>query len=103
MSSRRPVILLIFTRVRPHTRSEEHTSELQSHHELVCRLLLEKKNTNTAASPRLPRDEGRSESPPYLTSNRATSAPRSHAGLGAVPTRPPRRAARARPHHRLVP
>src|SRR5437667_1635846 len=27
------------------TRSEEHTSELQSHHDLVCRLLLEKKNT----------------------------------------------------------
>jgi len=26
-------------------RSEEHTSELQSHHALVCRLLLEKKNT----------------------------------------------------------
>src|SRR5436190_13701289 len=25
-------------------RSEEHTSELQSHSELVCRLLLEKKN-----------------------------------------------------------
>jgi len=25
-------------------RSEAHTSELQSHHELVCRLLLEKKN-----------------------------------------------------------
>src|SRR5437773_6968408 len=25
-------------------RSEEHTSELQSHHELVCRLMLEKKN-----------------------------------------------------------
>ena len=25
-------------------RSEEHTSELQSHHELVCRPLLEKKN-----------------------------------------------------------
>ena len=24
-------------------RSEEHTSELQSHHELVCRLMLEKK------------------------------------------------------------
>src|SRR5437773_6625450 len=24
-------------------RSEEHTSELQSHHDLVCRLLLEKK------------------------------------------------------------
>ena len=25
-------------------RSEEHTSELQSHHDLVCRLMLEKKN-----------------------------------------------------------
>ena len=25
-------------------RSEEHTSELQSHSDLVCRLLLEKKN-----------------------------------------------------------
>src|SRR5438132_9847436 len=35
--------------VPPHTplartRSEEHTSELQSHSDLVCRLLLEKKN-----------------------------------------------------------
>src|SRR5437773_6203984 len=28
---------------RQHARSEEHTSELQSHHDLVCRLLLEKK------------------------------------------------------------
>src|SRR5207247_7854533 len=28
-----------------HTRSEEHTSELQSRVDLVCRLLLEKKNT----------------------------------------------------------
>src|SRR5437667_7454051 len=27
-------------------RSEEHTSELQSHHDLVCRLLLEKKKTD---------------------------------------------------------
>src|SRR5947207_1414810 len=27
-------------------RSEEHTSELQSHGDLVCRLLLEKKNRN---------------------------------------------------------
>src|SRR6266540_3243266 len=26
-------------------RSEEHTSELQSHHDLVCRLLLEKKKS----------------------------------------------------------
>src|SRR5207249_10117079 len=28
----------------PQTRSEEHTSELQSRFDLVCRLLLEKKN-----------------------------------------------------------
>src|SRR5437588_4959933 len=28
----------------PKSRSEEHTSELQSHSDLVCRLLLEKKN-----------------------------------------------------------
>src|SRR5699024_11849648 len=30
----------------PITRSEEHTSELQSRFDIVCRLLLEKKNTN---------------------------------------------------------
>src|SRR5260370_8953388 len=30
----------------PPARSEEHTSELQSHLNLVCRLLLEKKKTN---------------------------------------------------------
>src|SRR5437773_6665245 len=31
-------------------RSEEHTSELQSHHDLVCRLLLEKKNQSQRTS-----------------------------------------------------
>src|SRR5437667_7693883 len=31
-------------------RSEEHTSELQSHHDLVCRLLLEKKKSAHRAS-----------------------------------------------------
>src|SRR5438132_9817349 len=31
------------TRLRTWLRSEEHTSELQSHSDLVCRLLLEKK------------------------------------------------------------
>src|SRR5690606_40056163 len=30
----------------PRSRSEEHTSELQSREKLVCRLLLEKKNTD---------------------------------------------------------
>src|SRR6266496_6373886 len=33
------------------TRSEEHTSELQSSRELVCRLLLEKKKTKRILSP----------------------------------------------------
>src|SRR3712207_7835720 len=41
------------------TRSEEHTSELQSRQYLVCRLLLEKKNGNrtvtSTVSPWLPR------------------------------------------------
>src|SRR5690242_20783810 len=32
------------------TRSEEHTSELQSHVKLVCRLLLEKKKVNHCSS-----------------------------------------------------
>src|SRR5260370_15459589 len=36
--------------VSEHARSEEHTSELQSHLNLVCRLLLEKKNIVAAAS-----------------------------------------------------
>src|SRR5437588_5534718 len=31
-------------------RSEEHTSELQSHSELVCRLLLEKKKISTSGA-----------------------------------------------------
>src|SRR5699024_12027449 len=31
--------------IRPERRSEEHTSELQSRFDLVCRLLLEKKKT----------------------------------------------------------
>src|SRR5204863_5853407 len=33
-------------------RSEEHTSELQSRRDLVCRLLLEKKNTSTGPEQR---------------------------------------------------
>src|SRR2546427_11623545 len=36
----------ISSRLRHRTRSEEHTSELQSQSNLVCRLLLEKKKKN---------------------------------------------------------
>src|SRR5260221_5379419 len=41
----RPAVIDIFAQVRAviDSRSEEHTSELQSHSDLVCRLLLEKK------------------------------------------------------------
>src|SRR5438034_9344921 len=35
--------------VEHHARSEEHTSELQSHSDLVCRLLLEKKKSGKAS------------------------------------------------------
>src|SRR5438132_9524583 len=38
----RPLVVPVGEAVR----SEEHTSELQSHSDLVCRLLLEKKNKN---------------------------------------------------------
>src|SRR5256885_12390464 len=50
-------------------RSEEHTSELQSPCNLVCRLLLEKKTCNTTSS----------QSPPtgYTTHSRHCSAPSS--------------------------
>src|SRR2546430_5174949 len=37
-------------RATPRRRSEEHTSELQSQSNLVCRLLLEKKKTATSLS-----------------------------------------------------
>src|SRR4051812_49940985 len=36
----------------PASRSEEHTSELQSHVNLVCRLLLEKKKKGARTNPR---------------------------------------------------
>src|SRR5437870_10768313 len=47
--SMRDVILLNcspFARMKTNERSEEHTSELQSRGHLVCRLLLEKKNSS---------------------------------------------------------
>src|SRR5690606_41933005 len=40
------LIAIIFPYPVPATRSEEHTSELQSRENLVCRLLLEKKKKN---------------------------------------------------------
>src|SRR5215211_9445792 len=43
----------------PSARSEEHTSELQSHSDLVCRLLLEKKKTgHLREQPAAPQEDG---------------------------------------------
>src|SRR5437899_9582000 len=44
---------------RARCRSEEHTSELQSLRHLVCRLLLEKKNTKTRAIVAEAREDGK--------------------------------------------
>src|SRR5260370_3830701 len=45
-------------RVLREVRSEEHTSELQSHLNLVCRLLLEKKKKNEREILQVARDPG---------------------------------------------
>src|SRR5215204_1608906 len=45
-------------------RSEEHTSELQSHSDLVCRLLLEKKKLRNPRSPRTATTRPAPERPP---------------------------------------
>src|SRR5438034_7340641 len=49
-------------------RSEEHTSELQSHSDLVCRLLLEKKKHPPLLLPAIPRPTQipRTACPPLL-------------------------------------
>src|SRR5260221_8666300 len=49
-------------------RSEEHTSELQSHSDLVCRLLLEKKKKNM-------QDRVSSYASPPATSSRSSRTP----------------------------
>src|SRR5256885_6718012 len=51
VASMRSLLSMDFAAVLPgvHVRSEEHTSELQSPCNLVCRLLLEKKKNHTSA------------------------------------------------------
>src|SRR2546430_9920011 len=46
-------LVLALQRLREQDRSEEHTSELQSQSNIVCRLLLEKKNRQSRCSPHL--------------------------------------------------
>jgi len=59
-------------------RSEEHTSELQSHHDLVCRLLLEKKKKPAPAHP--PPPHHRTDPPPAPRPRRRPAAPRAPPG-----------------------
>src|SRR5438094_5811407 len=54
-----PPCRMLYVRRR---RSEEHTSELQSPYDLVCRLLLEKKKINNAEAPE--RAAGRAQADP---------------------------------------
>src|SRR5437870_11560130 len=58
------------------SRSEEHTSELQSRGHLVCRLLLEKKKTHNAVNGTLSRVDLRHAR--YLYSCRLTYSPVHH-------------------------
>src|SRR3954465_14477803 len=61
-------------------RSEEHTSELQSHDNLVCRLLLEKKPHSSAPPcPLVPANPLRLSAPPPPRREPALSAPGWHA------------------------
>src|SRR5437667_2656863 len=48
-------------------RSEEHTSELQSHHDLVCRLLLEKKKKKKTDHESLNRIKVKATTPAEIT------------------------------------
>src|SRR5690606_39583862 len=57
------------------TRSEEHTSELQSRENLVCRLLLEKKKTAAEPSAQ-PQPAGRSQSPAPSEEDRPRRTPK---------------------------
>src|SRR2546430_12188045 len=62
---RRDVRLLARRRQHDHrqrARSEEHTSELQSQSNLVCRLLLEKKKSRLKCSSTVPMSKGRTAS-----------------------------------------
>src|SRR5256886_10807482 len=54
-------------------RSEEHTSELQSQSNLVCRLLLEKKNRRPPCSRSYASTEGGTPNSRFLVAPRSTS------------------------------
>src|SRR5438067_4826186 len=60
---------------RSWTRSEEHTSELHSRFDLVCRLLLEKKKKIGKAPIASPSQNGTAQPPPRQRTPQTTSTP----------------------------
>src|SRR5438874_8993714 len=66
--------LQLFRLTVNHDRSEEHTSELQSRRDLVCRLLLEKKKLSMRSSARRYPTRRRRRSPMQLSATPATSS-----------------------------
>src|SRR2546430_3447199 len=68
-------------RRRPVSRSEEHTSELQSQSNLVCRLLLEKKNNSPVSSQRAAARPPNTI-PPFADDNQPL--PKDHPTVGAA-------------------
>src|SRR4029077_9789295 len=71
-------------RTPSHRRSEEHTSELQSHLNLVCRLLLEKKKEFRVSLSSRTRDNGVHN---VLTTSRRQLPTRSHCTSDACTSR----------------
>src|SRR4029434_5279435 len=69
-----------YTRTHTHTvtRSEEHTSELQSHLNLVCRLLLEKKKYTSPPHPSAHRHTHRTTHPPHAAHTRTSTPASTH-------------------------
>src|SRR2546430_7154130 len=80
-------------RPKSRNRSEEHTSELQSQSNLVCRLLLEKKKNTTTQTAILPHPSSihpttpsKSDSPRYQLPPPTNTTPPPY--IGAPPTNP---------------
>src|SRR3954462_10317372 len=76
-----------FSGVQTCARSEEHTSELQSHDNLVCRLLLEKKNHNADAWSETELRHGTCGGPRVLRPR--ASCPRPWPSVASAPAPPP--------------
>src|SRR5204863_10197682 len=83
------------------TRSEEHTSELQSRRDLVCRLLLEKKKHPTRQAPGPPPPPGTPAAPcerparlSHWFGSRLRNGHPCHGHIATTPSTPPQRAFR---------